>query len=136
MLRGRLSGFYCLYAYIFIVIHISYADKVKLNEGKTKIIYQLPDSSPDSANGKNVLIKSKDRISAGDGARANDMEGKAAISTATNCTVFELLNDCGVKTHFIKKYSDTEFIAQKCDMIPIEFVTRRIATGSFLRRNK
>jgi phosphoribosylaminoimidazole carboxylase/phosphoribosylaminoimidazole-succinocarboxamide synthase len=118
------------------VRYVLFAEKVKINEGKTKIIYQLPESSPDSSKGNNVLVKSKDRITAGDGARANEMEGKAAISTATNCSVFELLNFCGVKTHFVKQLSETEFIAQRCDMIPIEFVTRRIATGSFLRRNK
>ena len=114
----------------------SFVDKVKINEGKTKIIYQLPESSSDSSKGNNVLIKSKDRITSGDGARANEMEGKAAISTTTNCTVFDLLNLCGVKTHFVKQQSETEFIAQRCEMIPIEFVTRRIATGSFLRRHK
>jgi len=41
----------------------------------------------------------------------------------------------GVRTHFIRRLSDTEFLARHCEMIPIEFVTRRVATGSFLRRN-
>ena len=41
----------------------------------------------------------------------------------------------GVKNHFIAKHSDTSFTAANCDMIPIEWVTRRVATGSFLKRN-
>jgi phosphoribosylaminoimidazole carboxylase/phosphoribosylaminoimidazole-succinocarboxamide synthase len=45
------------------------------------------------------------------------------------------LNTVGLKTHFIKRASETAFIAKKCDMIPIEWVTRRVATGSFLKRN-
>ena len=49
-------------------------------------------------------------------------------------------NDCiiclkGIKTHFIKRHGETAFIAQQCDMIPLEWVTRRVATGSFLKRN-
>ncbi|KAJ8297917.1 hypothetical protein KUTeg_024448 [Tegillarca granosa] len=45
------------------------------------------------------------------------------------------MSDKGIKTHFVKQHSDTAFIANRCEMIPIEWVTRRIATGSFLRRN-
>jgi len=98
-------------------------------EGKTKIIYELP-----KLPGK-VLVQSKDEITAGDGARRDKLEGKAAISTATTCKVFELLNTAGIKTHFVKRASETAFVSTKCNMVPIEWVTRRIATGSFLKRN-
>jgi len=77
-----------------------------------------------------------DKITAGDGEKRHDLVGKAAISNATTCKVFELLNTAGIKTHFIKKASETAFVAKKCDMIPIEWVTRRVATGSFLKRNE
>ena len=46
-----------------------------------------------------------------------------------------LLISSGIKTHFIEQYGDQSFIAYKCHMIPIEWVTRRVATGSFLKRN-
>jgi len=98
-------------------------------EGKTKRILDLP-NHPEW-----VLVQSKDEITAGDGARANHLAGKAAISTATTCKVFELLNAAGVKTSFVKRVSDTNFISKKCEMVPIEWVTRRVATGSFLKRN-
>lgn len=41
------------------------------------------------------LILSKDRITAGDGVKAHDLVGKAAISTKTNGKVFGLLNAAG-----------------------------------------
>ncbi|KAL1131547.1 hypothetical protein AAG570_011164, partial [Ranatra chinensis] len=100
-----------------------------LIEGKTKQVYTI-EGSPDE-----VLLISKDRITAGDGVKAHDLKGKAAISNQTNGKVFELLNTVGIKTSFKKAVGDTAFLAQKCEMIPIEWVTRRLATGSFLKRH-
>jgi len=98
-------------------------------EGKTKQVFDLP------AQPGYCLLLSKDRITAGDGVKAHDLVGKAAISNKTNAKVFEILNSVGIKTAFVKVASEKAFISKKCDMIPIEWVTRRLATGSFVRRH-
>lgn len=119
--------------FVLNLVFVTFSDiKIgqQLNEGKTKIIYALPDS-PD---GNHVLLKSKDKITAFDSTRKNDLVGKAKFSNATTSAVFELLNTCGIKTHFVRKYDDESFIGVNCDMILLEVVTRRIATGSFLKR--
>ncbi|KAJ1520984.1 hypothetical protein ONE63_004055 [Megalurothrips usitatus] len=100
-----------------------------LIEGKTKQVYDLPE------NPGLALLQSKDRITAGDGLKAHDLAGKAAISNRTNAKVFEILNAAGLKTAFVKLAGETAFIARKCEMVPIEWVTRRLATGSFLKRH-
>lgn len=88
-----------------------------------------------------MYVLSKDKITAGDGAKAHDMKGKAKLSNKTNGAIFEFLRSVGVKTHFMGRVSEkspnheTAFIARNCAMIPIEWVTRRVATGSYLKRN-
>ncbi|XP_075400390.1 bifunctional phosphoribosylaminoimidazole carboxylase/phosphoribosylaminoimidazole succinocarboxamide synthetase isoform X2 [Tenrec ecaudatus] len=101
----------------------------KLYEGKTKEVYELVHHP-----GK-VLLQSKDQITAGNAARKNHLEGKAAISNKITSCIFQLLQDAGIKTAFTKTWGETAFIAPRCEMIPIEWVCRRIATGSFLKRN-
>ena len=96
-------------------------------EGKTKIIIDAGDGT--------VLIRSKDDITAGDGAKHDVIEGKAASSTASTCNIFRLLDNHLVPTHFVEQLDDVTFRARKVEMIPLELVARRIATGSFLDRN-
>jgi RNA polymerase sigma factor (sigma-70 family) len=98
-----------------------------IDEGKTKVIIDAGDGT--------VLIRSKDDITAGDGAKHDVIDGKAASSTTTTCNIFQLLNGHGVPTHFLEQVDDVTFRARKVDMIPLELVARRIATGSFLDRH-
>uniref|UniRef100_A0A914WAM5 PurE domain-containing protein n=1 Tax=Plectus sambesii TaxID=2011161 RepID=A0A914WAM5_9BILA len=101
----------------------------KIGEGKTKEIYEIPNYPA------LTLIRSKDRITAFNAQRQNMIEGKAEIANDTTCHVFHYLKSIGLNTHFIAKISDTEFLARRCAMIPLEWVARRVATGSFLKRN-
>ncbi|KAF2887886.1 hypothetical protein ILUMI_18287, partial [Ignelater luminosus] len=55
-------------------------------EGKTKQVYDLPELPG------HALLLNKDRITAGDGAKAHDLAGKAAISNKTNAKVMQILN--------------------------------------------
>jgi len=101
----------------------------KLTEGKTKVIYAHP--TKDDV----VYMVHKDGITAGDGARRNELPGKGALSCRTTSNVFYLLEDEGINTHYIGMVADNVNIVARCTMIPLEVVMRRIATGSYLRRN-
>jgi phosphoribosylaminoimidazole-succinocarboxamide synthase len=99
-----------------------------LTEGKTKRIWA-------SLMPGQVLVESKDDITAGDGARRDQIAGKAELATETTANVFELLQRAGIPTHFVGRSDDRTFRALAVEMIPIELVTRRIAFGSYLKRN-
>ena len=101
----------------------------KLAEGKTKIIYAHP-SDPALA-----LMVQKDSISAGDGARRNEIAGKGALSGRTAANVFALLNRAGIATHMLAAPEPAVMLVRRCAMIPLEVVMRRLATGSYLKRH-
>ena len=99
-------------------------------EGKTKQIYAHP-SDADLA-----IIVSKDDITAGDGARRNVIVGKGLISGRTTANNFALLTRAHIASHFVAHGdSDDTMVVRRCTMIPLEVVTRRIATGSYLKRH-
>jgi phosphoribosylaminoimidazole-succinocarboxamide synthase len=77
----------------------------------------------------------KDSITAGDGARRNEMQGKGALSCRTTGNVFKALERAGLPTHFVARLADDVMLVRTCRMIPLEVVMRRIATGSYLKRH-
>ncbi|MDZ7370610.1 MAG: phosphoribosylaminoimidazolesuccinocarboxamide synthase [candidate division KSB1 bacterium] len=100
----------------------------KLNEGKTKIIYENPDDA------KSVYMVFKDDITAGDGLKHDVIEGKAVIDWRTNKNIFEYLNRKGVHTHYLSSPVERVSLVRKLDFkINLEVVTRRVAAGSIVK---
>lgn len=100
-----------------------------LAEGKTKQIYAYLDDET------LAYMVNKDAITAGDGARRNELTGKSRWSTVTTANVFRLLNSEQLATHFVEQVNDTTLLVRRCAMLPVEQVMRRIATGSYLKRH-
>jgi phosphoribosylaminoimidazole-succinocarboxamide synthase len=103
----------------------------EITRGKTKILYEA-EGKPDL-----VVVQQMDAITAGDGARRNEIEGKGRIAAKTTARVFRLLNLCGVPTHYISGGEDddnNEMLVRRAQMIPLEVVIRGVAAGSFVKR--
>jgi phosphoribosylaminoimidazole-succinocarboxamide synthase len=100
-----------------------------LAEGKTKLIYAYPGDE------SLAYMVNKDQITAGDGARRNELAGKSRWSTITTANVFTLLNRENIATHLVKQIDDVTLLVRRCTMLPVEQVQRRIATGSYLKRH-
>jgi phosphoribosylaminoimidazole-succinocarboxamide synthase len=103
----------------------------EITRGKTKILYEA-EGQPDL-----LVVQQMDAITAGDGTRRNEIEGKGRIAAKTTARLFRLLNLCGVPTHYISGGEDddnNEMLVRRAQMIPLEVVTRGVAAGSFVRR--
>ena len=91
-----------------------------LYEGKAKSVYQ-----GESEN--EVIVKFRDDMTAGDGARKESMGQKGYFNSIISSKIFETLEEAGVKTQLIE-------LVEKLEMIPIEVIVRNIATGSIVRK--
>jgi phosphoribosylaminoimidazole-succinocarboxamide synthase len=103
----------------------------EIARGKTKILFEA-DGQPDL-----LVVQQMDAITAGDGARRNEIDGKGRIAAKTTARVFRLLNLCGVPTHYLSGGEDddnNEMLVRRAQMIPLEVVIRGVAAGSFVRR--
>ena len=101
---------------------------ITLAEGKTKIVRIIRGTN-------RVLIESKDDLTAGDGAKRATIPEKGILAATTTCNCFRLLRRESVPTHYIGRKGPQAFLANRVKMFPIEIVARKIATGSYLRRN-
>lgn len=129
-LRSTKSGNKINFRFFFSIVFPvgGYTLGAVIIEGKTKVVYDLPH------NAGLCLLLNKDKITAGDGVKKHDLAGKADISNATNAKVFSILNEAGIRTAYVASAASNAFVSRKCEMIPIEWVTRRLATGSYCRR--
>jgi phosphoribosylaminoimidazole-succinocarboxamide synthase len=105
---------------------------IEIARGKTKVLYEVPGQPAQ------LVVAQTDQISAGDGARRHEIAGKGRLAAQTTARVFRLLNLCGLPTHYVNGGEDddeNEMVVRRCNMIPLEVVTRGVAAGSFVKRN-
>jgi len=96
-------------------------------EGKTKRIIEGP--KPHT-----VLLQAVNRLTGGDAARVAEIDEIGVFKTEQAANCFELLSKAGIPTAYVGRHSDHELLCRNCDMLPIEFVVRRYAFGSYLKR--
>ncbi|WP_457623628.1 phosphoribosylaminoimidazolesuccinocarboxamide synthase [Persephonella sp.] len=101
--------------------------KEKLYEGKAKIIYSTDEEDK-------VIAYYKDSATAFDAIKKATIEGKGVLNNRIASFFFEMLNEKGIPTHFIKQLSEREMLIYKVEIIPVEVVVRNIAAGSIVKR--
>ncbi|RAP44518.1 MAG: phosphoribosylaminoimidazolesuccinocarboxamide synthase [Methanosphaera sp. rholeuAM6] len=98
-----------------------------LYAGKAKDIYK-------SENENEVIIKFRDDITAGDGAKKDTLSQKGYCNVLISAKLFEVLEENGIATQYIKLLSSDEMLTKSLEMIPLEVICRNIATGSLLKK--
>ena len=96
-------------------------------EGKAKKIY-----ATDKAD--EVIVYYKDDATAFNGEKKGQIEETGVLNNSITSMLFEMLNENGIKTHFIEKLSEREQLCKKVEIVPLEVIVRNVAAGSMAKR--
>lgn len=98
-----------------------------LYEGKAKRVFNTEQEGI-------LRIEYKDEVTAGNGAKKDEMIGKGRLNNLITSKIFGILKQKGVSSHFIEQISDTEQLVKSVDIFPLEVVVRNVAAGSICKR--
>jgi phosphoribosylaminoimidazole-succinocarboxamide synthase len=97
-----------------------------LYSGKAKSLYRT--DTPGE-----LLVEFRDDITAFDGGKKDVISRKGAYNAQVSKTIFLLLEEQGIPTHFIRMAGDSSMIVKELRMVPLEVIVRNIAAGSMVR---
>ncbi|MDO5141589.1 MAG: phosphoribosylaminoimidazolesuccinocarboxamide synthase [Eubacteriales bacterium] len=101
--------------------------KEQLYEGKAKKVFATDDPTL-------VIVDYKDDATAFNGEKRGTIAGKGVINNVMSDHMFQLLEQQGVPTHFVRQLSDRETLVKKVAIVPLEVIVRNISAGSFSKR--
>jgi phosphoribosylaminoimidazole-succinocarboxamide synthase len=97
-----------------------------LYQGKAKTLYERDEDT--------LLVKFRDDLTAGDGEKKDRKAGKGALNAAISARFFEVLEEAGVKTHFLEFLPPDTHVVRRVEILPLEVICRNVAAGSLVRR--
>lgn len=95
-------------------------------EGKSKRVYSLDEDS--------LVMEFKDDVTALDGSVKAIAMGKGVLSARLSAFFFKLLEDHGIKTHFLNYDGCRIVVVKRLNIIPVEVIVRNYAYGSLFKR--
>ena len=96
-------------------------------KGKVKTVFSTD-------NPEEVLIRYEDRVTAGNGKKELYVENKGSICCEISRLLFLILEEEGIRTHYITMPTHKAMCCRRVEIIPIEVVVRNIAAGSIVRQ--
>jgi phosphoribosylaminoimidazole-succinocarboxamide synthase len=98
-----------------------------LYEGKAKRVYRTNDPV--------LLIQHfKDDATAFNAQKRGTIAGKGVVNNRVSAVLFEVLEQAGVPTHFVRLLSDRDMLVRACEIVKIEVVVRNVVAGSLATR--
>jgi phosphoribosylaminoimidazole-succinocarboxamide synthase len=99
----------------------------KLYEGKWKILFETSDRGL-------LLQRFKDAPALEKPSTRPALAGRGAMKNRISATLFALLQDQGIPTHFVRLAGERDMLVRRLEMVRLEVVLRNIAAGSLAKR--
>jgi phosphoribosylaminoimidazole-succinocarboxamide synthase len=98
-----------------------------LYEGKAKKVYATDDENY-------CIVDYKDDATAFNGQKKGTIRGKGVVNNKMSNYLFKMLEEKGIKTHYVEELSDRETVVKKVEIVPLEVIVRNKAAGSLATR--
>ncbi len=98
-----------------------------LYEGKAKQIFKTNDETK-------VIIHYKDDATAFNGVKKSSIANKGILNNSITTVIFEMLQEKGIRTHFIEKLNERDQLCDKVEIVPLEVIIRNVIAGSMAKR--
>ena len=99
----------------------------QLYEGKAKKVFATQDENL-------VIVSYKDDATAFNGLKKGTISGKGVVNNRMSNMLMQMLDQNGIKTHFVKELSERDTLVKKVSIVPLEVIIRNISAGSFSKR--
>lgn len=101
--------------------------KEAMYEGKAKQVFQ-------TENPNEVLIRYKDDATAFNGVKKGQILNKGEMNNSITSVLFTMLEEKGIKTHFIRKLNERDQLCKSVEIVMVEVIVRNIIAGSMAKR--
>ena len=91
-------------------------------EGKAKKVYETEDD-------QYFIVSYKNDATAFNGKKKGTIEGKNRVNNLMSAKLFEVLEEKGIETHFVKVIEEHEMIVKRLEIILVEVIVRNVAAG-------
>ncbi len=98
-----------------------------LYEGKAKRVYSTEDQDL-------YIMEFKDDATAFNGEKKGTIEQKGVMNNAISESLYKILMEKGIPTHFVEKLNDRETLVKAVTILPLEVLVRNVAAGSLSKR--
>ncbi len=98
-----------------------------LHEGKSKQVYSTDDKD-------HIIIRFKDDATAFYNIKHAKIENKGKTNCAISSMVLGMLNENGVKTHFVERIDECGQLCRCVEPFPMDVIVRNVIAGSMAKR--